>query len=311
MALCSLPKSHSSRPRTVVVADGNSERVLLLSEDLAIERCDTALECTVRGPFPKPSAAHFGVLWTLRTSLTPGVCTQDREIRTETTAGRRRSRCEMSQRKLATLSHTVREAFACCDSGLSLAAATQLPGRISWHKISRATCQFKATPRKFPGDTFSPHQFGPVTCKARLSHIVLAKIGRRKAFTFGPRFAVTVPIRAFWATVCPHVSSIKRLTTAWSSALAAAIASSARTKGFNTTAFEKAKFDEAEQELAVQPVLPRDVPDARRCAQAHNISWVLVRPDAFPRGPFPHLLQNLRANDAASHCGDRAGSDKR
>ena len=92
-AVSSPPIGHSSRPRTVVVVDGGSERVLLLSEDLAIERRDTALECTVRESPPSqtqwaPSAAHYGALWTLRTSLTPGVCTQDREIRTETRAGR-------------------------------------------------------------------------------------------------------------------------------------------------------------------------------------------------------------------------------
>ena len=42
---------------------------------------------------------------TLRTSHTPEVCTQDREIRTETPAGRRRSRGEMAQPKLATFLH--------------------------------------------------------------------------------------------------------------------------------------------------------------------------------------------------------------
>ena len=65
--------------------------------------------CTGRGAPPisnrPPSAAHYGALWTLLTLLTPGVCTQDREIRTETSAGRRRSRGEMTQPKLATLLH--------------------------------------------------------------------------------------------------------------------------------------------------------------------------------------------------------------
>ena len=64
------------------------------------------------------------------------------------------------------------------------------------------------------GRPFSPDQFSPVTCKARLSTLSSRKIGRRKAVTFGPRFAVAVPIRTFWATPSPHVSQIWRLTTA-------------------------------------------------------------------------------------------------
>ena len=61
-----------------------SERQLLLKEALAIEVADTAIESTVRRALPKPrvppSAAYYGTLWTLRTSLTPGVL-----IRTEKT----------------------------------------------------------------------------------------------------------------------------------------------------------------------------------------------------------------------------------
>ena len=38
------------------------------------------------------SACPYRALWTLRTSLTPGVCTQDREIRTEAAAKRWRGR---------------------------------------------------------------------------------------------------------------------------------------------------------------------------------------------------------------------------
>ena len=49
-------------------------------------------------------------------------------------------------------------------------------------------------------------------------------------------------------------------------------------------------------------MLPRDVPEAGRCAQTHHIPWVQVRPDTFPMGPFPHLLQNLYTSDAESHC---------
>ena len=74
-------------PHVVVVGeevDDGNETVLWLSEDLAIEHHDTAFVRTVRGAPPIPngasSAAPCGVLWTLLTSLTPGVCTQDREI---------------------------------------------------------------------------------------------------------------------------------------------------------------------------------------------------------------------------------------
>ena len=99
-------------PHGVVVGkevDEGSDRVLQLSEDLAIEHHDTALVKTVRRSPPvrmdPPSVAHHGALWTLRTSLTPGVCNQDREIRTETPAGRRRRTSEMTHPKLATVSH--------------------------------------------------------------------------------------------------------------------------------------------------------------------------------------------------------------
>ena len=71
-------------------------------EALVIEVADTAIGSTVRRALPKPSgppsAAYYGTLGTLRTSLTPGVL-----IRTETQASRRRNRGEMTQPKLATL----------------------------------------------------------------------------------------------------------------------------------------------------------------------------------------------------------------
>ena len=52
-----------------------------------------------------PSAAHYGVCGRSGHHSRLGVCAQDREIRTETPAGRRRCRSEMTQPKLATLSH--------------------------------------------------------------------------------------------------------------------------------------------------------------------------------------------------------------
>ena len=55
---------------------------------------------------------------------------------------------------------------------------------------SRPPSQVPSPPGK--GRPFSPDQFSPVTCKARLSTWSSRKIGRRKAVTFGPRFAVAV-----------------------------------------------------------------------------------------------------------------------
>ena len=46
--------------------------------------------------------------------------------------------------------------------------------------------------------------------QSKAFNVVLAKLGRRKTFTFGPRFAVAVPLRAFRATVSPRVSKITR-----------------------------------------------------------------------------------------------------
>ena len=54
---CVCPKGPSSQLRATVVSeevDGGSERVLLLSEELAIEHHDTALECTGRLSPPIP-----------------------------------------------------------------------------------------------------------------------------------------------------------------------------------------------------------------------------------------------------------------
>ena len=102
---------HRSPARQVVSeeVDGGSERVLLLSQELAIEHHDAALECANRVSPPilheTSSAAHHGALWTLPTSLARGVCTEDREIQTETPASRRRSSGEITQPKLVTLSH--------------------------------------------------------------------------------------------------------------------------------------------------------------------------------------------------------------
>ena len=44
------------------------------------------------GPVPPIMAARTEICRKLQTSLAPGVCTQDREIRTEAVAGRRRAR---------------------------------------------------------------------------------------------------------------------------------------------------------------------------------------------------------------------------
>ena len=73
-----------------------------------------------------------------------------------------------------------------------------------------------------------------------------------------------------------------------------------------STAFARAKgFLMRKKELSMRPILHRNIPDARLWAQTHNIPWVQVRSDAFPIGPFPHLLQNYRASDAGSHCDDK------
>ena len=56
------------------------------------------------------------------------------------------------------------------------------------------------------------------------------------------------------------------------------------------------------KELAMRPILLRDVPIGGCCAQAHTVPRVQARPDAFPKGPFPHLLQNLDTNTTAGHC---------
>ena len=70
--------------------------------------------------------------------------------------------------------HGERKGFPCCDSGLFRQQQTSHHAScISWHNISRAMRQLKATdassqsPRK--RDIFSPDQFCPITFRARLS----------------------------------------------------------------------------------------------------------------------------------------------
>ena len=78
---------------------------------------------------------HYGALWTLRTSLTPGVCTHDREIRTETPAGQGRSKGEMTQPKLATLSHIGLGSVVQVFSSLR-----GLCSMLPWHSMVAAPC---------------------------------------------------------------------------------------------------------------------------------------------------------------------------
>ena len=78
-----------------------------------------------------PSVAHYGSLRTLRTSLTPGVCTQDCEIRTETPAGRRRSMGKMTPLANSFSSSTVRRSSSSLISSGNprhLAVPAQLAG---------------------------------------------------------------------------------------------------------------------------------------------------------------------------------------
>ena len=60
--------------------------------------------------------------------------------------------------------------------------------------------------------------------------------------------------------------------------------------------------DKEEKELAMRPILPWSVPTCGRCAQAHTVLQVHARPNAFPKRPFPHLLQNLGSHTTAGHC---------
>ena len=61
-------------------------------------------------------------------------------------------------------------------------------------------------------------------------------------------------------------------------------------------------LDKEEKELAIRPILPQEVPTGGCCTQAHTVPWVQARPDAFPIGPSPHLLQNLGTHKTAGHC---------
>ena len=133
--LCSLPhqRKHSSRPQTTT-----------RKEDRAIEVAASALVCTGWGPSRTqrpPPRLPTTELWTLRTSLTPGVCTQDCEIRTETPAGRRRSRGEMTQPKLATL--TPASPYSSCAS-----SHRHPPAARSRRVCSRSVLSHRAKSRK-------------------------------------------------------------------------------------------------------------------------------------------------------------------
>ena len=77
---------------------------------------------------------------------------------------------------------------------------------------------------------------------------------------------------------------------------------SAVTQGLNSTASvcERLHLNE-EEELAVRPVVPRNIADAGCRTQIHNITRTQKRPDPFSLGAFPHLLQIFCTNQADRH----------
>ena len=112
--------------------------------------------------------------------------------------------------------HGESEAFACSDSGLSWQRQHSFRASCtSWH-ISRAMWQLKATLASSQSsrkrNTLSPDQCSPMTCRARLSTMCSRKSDEERPFLSD--HVVAVPIRAFLATVSPHVYSIRGLTSA-------------------------------------------------------------------------------------------------
>ena len=86
---------------------------------------------------------------------------------------------------------------------------TSYPGQ---HGSSKPPSQVPSLRRK---RTPFRHSIQPDNMQSKAVHTVLGRFGRRNAFTFGPRFAVAVPLQAFLGNpISPHVSYIKRLITA-------------------------------------------------------------------------------------------------
>ena len=74
-----------------------------------------------------------------------------------------------------------------------------------------------------------------------------------------------------------------------------ALSVSARTKSLKSTAFVRTKGScmMRQKKLAMRPILFRNIPDARRCAQTQTLDVVRNMPDSFSIGPFPHLSKKI------------------
>ena len=146
------------------------------------------------------------------------------------------------------------------------------------------------------GNSFSPDWSCLTAFRARLSTLC------------SHCFNVAVPVRAFWASVPPHISQTRSLTT-MDSALppaakrskpinAHALSDSAETQGIwqHLIHSHQLLLYEEEKELAMRPILPWNGPLHGRCAQTHAVP---------PGRSFTHLLQNSCAPTTASQCNSR------
>ena len=125
----------------------------------------------------------------------------------------------------------------------------------------------------------------------------------------------TDPFRACRIALPPHVSQIRRLTTTCPDSTICCqkvwIDQRTRLERFSrkegvgrliVRSHLRLLLGKEEKELAMRPILPWNVPIGGRSVQAHTAPRFQAGPEAFPKRPFPHLLQNLGTHTTAGHC---------
>ena len=153
----------------------------------------------------------------------------------------------------------------------------------------------------------------PNDSKSEVIDVVLVILKRRRAFISCPVIATAAPNRAFWAAIPPHISQLRRRVTVQPKGILFSHVETDQGTCFHCFGWDAGpEFNQLtkvhrfflwkeEEELAMRPILPRNISMRQSCVLTHTIPRVQIRPNTFPQRFVPHLWHHAWALSAAGH----------